>query len=182
MRGVLLKAPPPHLSPPAGRGRIALAIRVRGSLRKRGRDCFKNARHIAQPFVVPKSQDAVVVIGKPFVANHISRIIRMLPPVDLNNEATFTANKIDDVGTDRFLPDELVSIQPARPQPMPKRRFGIRSGLPQTPGAARFSFRPPAARCASPSPGLHRTMLARRRSNPTSPRKRGEVSTARQTQ
>src|SRR6202035_5446085 len=113
----LLKASPPHLSPPAGRGRIALAIRVRGSLRKRGRDCFKNARHVAQHFVVPKSQDAVVVIGKPFVSNYISRIIRMLPSVDFNNEATVTANKIDDVGTNRFLPDELVSIQPARPQP-----------------------------------------------------------------
>jgi hypothetical protein len=152
MRGILLKAPPPHLSPPAGRGRIALAIRVRGSLRKRGRDCFKNARHVVQHFIVPKSQYAVVVVDKPFVTNRIARVIRVLPSVDLNNEATITANKIDDIGTDRILPDELVSIQPARPQPMPERRFGIRSGLPQTPGASCFHFvrRPHAATLPHP--------------------------------
>jgi hypothetical protein len=35
-----------YLSPLAGRGRIALAIRVRGSLRERDRNGFKYARHI----------------------------------------------------------------------------------------------------------------------------------------
>ena len=43
------------------------------------------------------------------------------------------------VGTDRLLPDELASIQPARPQPIPKRRFG--SGLPPFGSAVRWKLR-----------------------------------------
>src|SRR5205085_10863412 len=56
-----------HLSPRAGRGRIALAIRVRGSLRQHGCDRFENSRHIAEHIIVPEAQDAVFVIVKPFV-------------------------------------------------------------------------------------------------------------------
>jgi len=37
-----------HLSPPAGRGRIASAIRVRGSFSKGGRNRFENACQIAR--------------------------------------------------------------------------------------------------------------------------------------
>jgi hypothetical protein len=147
MRGISLKAPIYHLAPLAGRGRIALAIRVRGSLSKRGRNRFKNAGHIAKDIVVPKSQDAIIVISKPFVANGIARIIRMLSSVDFDYQTAFAANEIDDVGTDRILPYELVPVQPARPQPGPKRGFGVRRDLPQTPGASRFYFvgRPHAA-------------------------------------
>jgi hypothetical protein len=123
-----------YLSPPAGRGRIAPAIRVRGALRERGDDCFNHPTHIAKHIVVPKSQDPVIMISKPFVTGNITRVVSVLPSIDFNSETTFAANKIDGVRTDRFLPNEHVSIQPARPQPKPKRGLGLCGVSPQTPG------------------------------------------------
>ena len=86
-----------HLSPRAGRGRIALAIRVRGRLLERSRNCFQNARHIAEHVVVPEPQNSVVAIDKPFVANHVARIVRVLTSVHLNNETAFTTDQINRV-------------------------------------------------------------------------------------
>jgi hypothetical protein len=80
--------PAVHLSPRAGRGRVALTIRVRGSLRKRGRNRFKNSRYIAQHIVVPESQNTIIMIDKPFVAHFIARVFGVLASIDLNNEAT----------------------------------------------------------------------------------------------
>ena len=127
-----------HLAPPAGRGRIALAIRVRGALRKCGGNGFKNARNITENVVVPKPQNSVVVIGEPFVADRVMRVFRMLPSINFNNETTFAANKIDRIRTDRLLPDKLVSVQPARPQLVPQRGLGFRCVLTQTPGTLGF--------------------------------------------
>ena len=140
MNSISPKAQLGHLAPLAGRGRIALAIRVRGSLSERGRNCFKNARHVAQHVVVPKPQDLVVVISKPFVTNCIARIIRMLSAIDLDNQTAFAANEIDNVGTDRVLPNKLISVQPARAQPEPERGFGVRGDLPKTSGALSFDL------------------------------------------
>ena len=140
MRRVLLKAPPAHLSPPAGRGRIALAIRVRGSLCKRGRDRFKNARHVAHHFVVPKSQDAVVMIGKPFVANHIARAVSVLPSIHLNNQTAFAANEVDCVRTDRLLTNKFIAVETARSQPVPKCFLGFGCSAPQASGTLSFNL------------------------------------------
>jgi hypothetical protein len=141
MRGALVfNAPLRHLAPLAGRGRIALAIRVRGSLSKRGRYRFKNTRHVATDIVVPKSQDSVVVIGKPFVTNGVARIVRMLSAIDLNNETAFAANKVDRVRTDRFLANKFMAGKTARPQPVPKRFFGFGCGAPQASGALSFDL------------------------------------------
>ena len=109
-----------HLSAPAGRGRIASAIRVRGGLRKRGRNRFKNACQIAQHVVIPESQNKIIMIDKPFVADHIARVVSMLAAVNLDNEAAFSADKIDRVRTNGILPNEFVPIEPARSQPVPK--------------------------------------------------------------
>jgi hypothetical protein len=125
-----------RLSPLAGRGRIALAIRVRGALRKGGRDGFKNARHISQHVVVPEAQNPVIVIGKPFVANRIARAVSMLTAVDFNNKAVLAANQVDCVRTDRLLSNKLVSIEATRSESVPKRGFRIRSFSPQAPGTS----------------------------------------------
>ena len=125
---------PFHLSPRAGRGRIALAIRVRGVLRERSGNRFKYTCHVGQHVVVPKSQDSVVMIGKPFVAGNVALVVSVLPSVDFNDETSFAAHKINRVRPDRLLPNELVSVQPARPQSIPKRSFGFRGVRPQTPG------------------------------------------------
>jgi hypothetical protein len=130
----------PHLAPRAGRGRIALAIRVRGSLRKRGRDCFKNARHIAQHIVVPEPQNTVVVIDKPFVANYIARVFRVLASIHLDNETAFTADQINCVRTDRLLPDELATVEAARPKSMPESGFSFRGSSSQVSSALGFDL------------------------------------------
>ncbi len=116
-----------HLSPRAGRGRIALAIRVRGALRKRGRDRFKNARHVSRYIIVPETKHPVIVIGIP-------RVVSVLASVDLNYETVLAANQINRVWTDGFLSNELVTVQATRPKPMPKSGFRISGFAPQTPG------------------------------------------------
>ena len=123
-----------RLAPLAGRGRIASAIRVRGSLREGSGNRFKDARQIAQHFIIPKSKHSIIVIDEPFVANCVARIVRMLPSINLDDKATFPADKVHCVGTDRLLSDELMSVQPPGAQPKPKTIFRVRGSLPQTPG------------------------------------------------
>jgi hypothetical protein len=114
-----------HLSPRAGRGRIASAIRVRGSICKRGGNRLKHFSHVPQNVVIPETQDAVVVVGKPFVASRIPRIVGMLAAVDFDNQTRLATYEIDSVESDRLLPNELISAEPARSQPVPKYAFGI---------------------------------------------------------
>ena len=130
-----------HLSPRAGRGRIALAIRVRGRPRRqRGGYDLQHASHIGQHIVVPESENLVVVIGKPLVSEHIARVVGMLPPIDLNNNATLPANQIDRVGTNRFLPNKFEAVEPASAKTVPQSRFGIGSISPQASGALGLDF------------------------------------------
>jgi hypothetical protein len=122
-----------HLSPRAGRGRIALAIRVRGRLNKRSRDGFKNPRHVHEYIVIPKSQNPIIVVRKPFVANGIAQIVSVLPTIYLNHQTTFATHKIDGVEADRLLSNEFVANKPARPQPKPQCGFRLGSGPSQSP-------------------------------------------------
>jgi hypothetical protein len=110
-----------HLSPRAGRGRIALAIRVRGSVRERGRYCFENTSHIPQHVVVPEPQNSIVVIDKPFIPSHVVQVVGVLASVHLNNETTFAADKINGIRADRLLPDEFVTVEAAGSEPIPQR-------------------------------------------------------------
>ena len=96
------EAHPFHLSPPAGRGRIASAIRVRGSIHKRGSNRIENAGQIARYIVVPESQDTVIVVGKPFIANGVALTVGVLSTVDLYNQAAFTTDKVHGVRPDRL--------------------------------------------------------------------------------
>ena len=114
MRGLNAQRTPPNLSPRAGRGRIALAIRVRGSLRKRARNHFKHTRHIAENVIVPEPQHTVIAIREPFVANRVAGVIGMLSPIDFDDEATFSANEINNIGAYRLLTDEFMAVQPPR--------------------------------------------------------------------
>jgi hypothetical protein len=50
-----------YLSPLAGRGRIALAIRVRGRSLKGDEDGFKDAICISKDIVIPKAQHSMPV-------------------------------------------------------------------------------------------------------------------------
>jgi hypothetical protein len=124
-----------HLAPLAGRGRIALAIRVRGSVRKDGGNRLKNAGQIARNVVIPEPQDTVIAIRKPPVTNEVALAIGMLPAVHLDDETTFTAYEIYSVRTDRLLPDEFVTAQPARSKAVPEQPFRVRRDVSQPLGA-----------------------------------------------
>jgi hypothetical protein len=133
----------PHLSPLAGRGRLASsdARRVRGRLRRqRGRYDFQYARHVAQHVVVPESQDSIIVLRKPSVANYVTRIVRMLSAIDFNDEPMLAANQVDRVWSNRFLPNEFVAIELARSQPVPQLGFRVGRGSSQPPSPISFNF------------------------------------------
>src|SRR5438477_6521034 len=84
-----------HLSPLAGRGRIASAIRVRGRFRtQRGCDCLQHSIGVLQHVIVPKAKNAIAVLGQPFVAVDITLIVGVLTSVNLNDDAFFSANEV----------------------------------------------------------------------------------------
>jgi hypothetical protein len=141
-----------HLSPLAGRGRIALAIRVRGGLNKRGSYRFKNAFHITQHVVVPKSQNTIVMVNEPFVANSIACVVGVLPAVYLDDQTMFAANKINRVRTDRLLPNEFVAVERARPEPVPQSGLRFCGRLPQTSSALGFMLFGSAHAATPPHP------------------------------
>ena len=103
-------------SPPqAGRGRLASsdARRVRGSIRERGRNGFQNSRDIAEDIIIPEVQNLIVVIGEPFITDHVMPVVSMLSAIHLNDESGFAANKADGVWADRFLPNKFVTVERA---------------------------------------------------------------------
>ena len=114
-----------HLAPLAGRGRIASAIRVRGSFNKRFSDRFENPAQILRYVAIPKPQHSIFMIGKPLVANCVAPAVRMLSTIHFHDQMEFTANKVDCIATDRHLSDEFVAVQPARSQAIPEHAFSI---------------------------------------------------------
>jgi hypothetical protein len=124
-----------HLSPPAGRGRSASALRVKGSLRKDGTDHFKHTVDVSQNVVVPEPQDSIFVSNKPIVANDITCVFGMLPTINFDDQATSSANEVHGAGTDRLLPDKLMPVKPSATKATPGRRFSIRLRASQFPGA-----------------------------------------------
>ena len=116
--------PSPHLSPLAGRGRIASAIRVRGRLGKGSRDHLQNTADIAQDVVIPEPQDAVVARAQPLVADQVFRTIGVLPAIDFDDQSAVTADKIDRVRPDRLLTNKFVAEHAARPQLLPQKALG----------------------------------------------------------
>jgi hypothetical protein len=51
---------------------------VRGTIREGDSNGFKDACDVAENIVIPKPQDSVIVISKPFVAKRIQGVIRVL--------------------------------------------------------------------------------------------------------
>jgi hypothetical protein len=122
------------LSPLAGRGRIALAIRVRGSFRKRRRNDFENTLDIVQDIMVPESEHPVMMLDQPLVTGNIAHIVSVLPTIHLNDQAPLPADQIDDVVADRLLSHKLVSVQGTCAKAIPKRILGIGRISPQPSG------------------------------------------------
>jgi hypothetical protein len=89
---------------------------VRGTLRVDG-GCYdlKDASRVSQHFTIPESQDTVVVLRQPSVADAIRFALRVLSTIDLDDQSRLSAYKIDNVGTDRLLPNELKPFDRSRP-------------------------------------------------------------------
>jgi hypothetical protein len=138
MRGETPRDCRPHLSPLAGRGRIASALRVRGTIRKRGRDRFKDSRLIPEHVIVPESQNSVVMLDKPFVTDRISWIVGMLSAINLDDQSTIATDKVCGIGTNRFLPDKLIPVKPPCPKAVPEHPFRIRRRASQSPRPVGF--------------------------------------------
>ena len=98
---------------------------MRGTIRERGRNSFQNAGDIAQDIVVPETQNPIIVIGKPLVADHVVGVVSMLPAIDLNDQTSFAAYKVNRVWANRLLPNKFVTVERARPKPAPQRTFGL---------------------------------------------------------
>jgi hypothetical protein len=99
----------PRLPLPAcGERSTAEGGRVRGALRADG-SCydFKNTVHIFQNIMIPETQDAIVVLGQPSIADAIHFAVSVLSAIDLNNHTRFPTDEIDDVGTNWLLANKL---------------------------------------------------------------------------
>ena len=70
---------------------------------------LKNAIDICQHISVPKSHDAIAVVGKPPVANKIALAVGMLAAIDFDNKALFTTSEVGHIGPDRLLTYKLES-------------------------------------------------------------------------
>jgi len=89
-------------------------------------DGFKHRRGLLQDFVIPKPQHPKSLrIQESRPLRIIANLFGMLPAINLNNEAALMANKIHDVGTDRFLPLEFKSKKTMATQKVPKTLFGL---------------------------------------------------------
>jgi hypothetical protein len=68
-------------------------------LRQPREDTFQIPQHV----IVPKSQYAEVILGKPAIADRIPFGVDMLSAIDFDDEPRRKAEKIRDVGTKRDL-------------------------------------------------------------------------------
>jgi hypothetical protein len=98
---------------------------VRGRRRRRCReDHVPNAFDISEHFIIPEAQDAIAVVDEPSISDSVSRVRRVLTTIDFDNESFFSADEIDDVGTDCFLPHEFESAEASGAQVFPKFALG----------------------------------------------------------
>jgi len=112
---------------------------VRGHLRLQSAgNRFQDTVHVTKHFVVPKPKDAIAAIYQPFLAHPIPRIGRVLSTVDFNNQAPFSADKIDDIRPNWLLPNELAAGDRTRSQPVPEPQLGYGGIAPKPPRAISF--------------------------------------------
>jgi hypothetical protein len=84
--------------------------RVGGRFRQDGVYSLQNTREIAVDIVVPEPENAKTLAGQCGIALHITRVMAieiMLSTVDLDDEAVFQTNKVNDVADARRLPAEM---------------------------------------------------------------------------
>jgi hypothetical protein len=96
------------------------ARRERGSGRfDRSCDFLQHRACLFQYVVIPKAQDAVTFTNKPGIAFLISRVLRMLTAIELDNQFVIEADEVNDVRPNRRLPLELEIMKSMRTQSVP---------------------------------------------------------------
>jgi len=63
------------------------------------------------------------MFNEPPVSDSVSRVCSMLAAIDLDDESSLSANKVDDVGANWFLAHEFEAAEPARPEVPPQSPF-----------------------------------------------------------
>jgi hypothetical protein len=88
---------------------------VRGRCRRRcGEDGFPNAFDISKYFIIPKAQHTVAMIGEPSISDGVAFVSRVLAAINFDDKPLFATNKVNDIGADRLLADELKVAEPSR--------------------------------------------------------------------
>ena len=60
--------------------------------------------------MIPESQDTVVVVGQPSVANTIRFAVSVLSAIKLDNHSRFAAYEVNHVWPDRLLANKLTTF------------------------------------------------------------------------
>ena len=87
--------------------------------------CQDSIRH-CQNIVVPETQDPVSLILQPFASGIvILRLFDMLPAIYFDNQLPVSADKINDIFSDKLLPSKLKGFCLPHAQPLPQKPLGI---------------------------------------------------------
>ena len=74
---------------------------------------------------VPEAQDAETLLGKPCIAQLVTRTLGMLTAIGLDHQAKLNTAEIDDVRSDRHLPAKAVALDQPVAKRLPKPVLGI---------------------------------------------------------
>jgi hypothetical protein len=98
------------------------------------------------------------MVGELLVAYRVVLGRCVLSPIDLDDHASLSTNKIDDVGTNRFLSDELVPSENTGAEAVPESCLRIGGGAMKAASALRLFQVRAAHCCTSPSPAALRAI------------------------
>jgi hypothetical protein len=71
------------------------------------------------------------MIDEPLISNCVALVQSVLATVNFNYETSFTASKINNVWSDRFLPHKFEAVEFSRSKVLPQSPFGRGRILPQ---------------------------------------------------
>jgi len=88
---------------------------------------LKNAIHIGNDIVIPKTKDAVALLIQKRSSDVILwGLFSMLATIKFHDQLQFKANEIRHVGSDRLLPAEFISAERPVAKILPQPFFSIR--------------------------------------------------------
>jgi len=79
-------------------------------------DHFQDAVSIAQDIGIPKAKNPVALRFKPPITLGVAFVLRVLPAIDFDDQASLMANELDNEAPDRCLPPETKAAQPVPAQ------------------------------------------------------------------